>query len=96
MSAVPNRAEIAFEEMKDDPHVQAILTQVGTLRKHVLDWEMNRMRTWNRYLRRWDDEVTYRVILRDGQEIRGEIFYVEQHNEWIASGKIIPQESGRE
>lgn len=100
MSFIRNPVEDQFELHKDDPRIQAILKTLGSMRKYVSDWEMNITPNFTRASRdRWrrdGDQITYRVVLQDGQEIRGEILFVSQHNEWIASGTIIPAEVAKE
>lgn len=96
MAFIRNPVEEQFELHKDDPRVQAILKTLGSMRKHVSHWEMNITPDLTRFSRdKWrrdGDQITYRVVLQDGQEIRGEILFVPQHNEWIASGTMIPVE----
>lgn len=94
MTALPNRAEILFEEQKDDPRVQAILKQIGTLRKYVIEWEMDSAPVWKSFGRRYipEEQVIYRIVLQDRAEIHGEVLFVPQLNEWIASGRLIPKE----
>ena len=84
MTYLPKQPEIAFEELKEDGRVQALLEQLGTLRQHVTEWEMTQTAG--------KENVPYRVVLSDGSEIRGDILWVRQHNKWIAGGTHVPQE----
>lgn len=79
MTITINSAQTAFEREKDNPMVQAILKQLGKLREHVINWECS---TKEPYI--------YKAVLSDGREVHGEVLYVWQNKEWIASGTLVP------
>lgn len=92
MSAWPNPAEYAFEQHKNDKRVQAILKVLGAMRAHVTHWEMGM--TPNR-------TIKYKVLFRDGSEMRGFITQIPEEYDWeqcqwIASGTLITKEHAKE
>lgn len=82
MAYLPPRAEVAFEQHKEDGHVQAILTVLGKMREHVIDWSVSTRR----------GATAYKVVLSDGQEIRGDIAYSPELRKYVASGTLVPRE----
>lgn len=85
MTAKTNTAQEAFKREKDSPVVQAILKQLGKLSEQVIEWEVT---TREPYI--------YKAAFPDGSEIRGEVMYVWQNREWIASGTKIPSHVAKE
>lgn len=79
MTYLPSQPEIAFEKHKEDGRVQAILKALGKMRRSVIEWSL-------------DDRNRYAIVFEDGSEMRGDVMWIRQHEEWIASSTLVPRE----